>query len=85
MVESMVLMKARILITGKVVNMLQLDLPYDSSVAMSLEDINDNQPAQGSESSNVLLVHEQVCIRGWWQDNMYPCHHTIAFFVCERT
>ena len=44
--------------SGKLVNMLQLDLPHNSSATLSVEDIDDDQPAEGRVILNVVLVHE---------------------------
>ena len=50
--------------TGKVANMLQLDLPHDSTATTTADDIDDDQPAEGREMLNVILVHEGSCTCG---------------------
>ena len=49
---------------GMVENMLQLDL--DSIGAVSVQDIDDAECTEGWETSNMILVHEQVCTSQRW-------------------
>ena len=65
--------------SGKVVTMLQRDIPHDSIQTSTYDDIDDDQPGEDRETPNVTLVHEQICICGKWQHNKYPCCHAIAY------
>ena len=46
--------------TGKMATMLQLEMPDDAVHTCTTKDINDDQPAKGRETSNMILVHEQT-------------------------
>ena len=59
--------------------MLQLDMPHDAVHTCMTEDIDDDHPAEGRETSIVILVHEQPCTCWRWQDHKYPCHHAMAY------